>query len=303
MDTIERRIVFGRNSGLNRPDGLGNSKARPANEMNWESVYLISKTDGPYHSRFKLSKSVLIVLSTASTFRGTVRHEKCSQSFVSHPGSLFIFPARKEFDLELTSESSTVQLYLSAEIVRSVAEEVLPCDQAERDVSPRFAIFDPFLERACLSIRECMSDAAASHFPVAQIGRAIAGHLILKHSDTGVPDTVPALHANGSAIIARARQIIEARLDQHLTIADIAAGSGLSVYHFGRLFKEAAGMTLYQFVIRCRVDRAKALLASTDKPIVEVAHECGFADQVHLTRTFGQIAGTTPGAFRRNRFQ
>jgi AraC family transcriptional regulator len=40
-------------------------------------------------------------------------------------------------------------------------------------------------------------------------------------------------------------------------------------------------------------------LMETQMPIAEIAHECGFADQVHLTRFFGRIIGTSPASFRR----
>jgi AraC family transcriptional regulator len=278
MDSVERLFEFGRSPGLDRSNTAPSLRGRAASDMNWGSVYFASKNDGHTHFRFTLMRSVLIALSTTGTIRGTIRHNNTSQPFVGHPGSLFIFPAREEFDFELTTNSPYIRLYLSANILRSVADEVLPPDHGEVRLYPRFAIFDPFLERACLSIRECLADAATSSFAVEQIGRAIAGYLIQKYSDAASHDAAPAAQANAEAIVARARETIESRLDQHLTIADIAQGSGLSVYHYGRLFKEAAGMTLYQFVIRCRVERARTLLSSTGKPIVEVAHECGFAD-------------------------
>ncbi|NKX15882.1 helix-turn-helix transcriptional regulator [Ochrobactrum pseudogrignonense] len=50
------------------------------------------------------------------------------------------------------------------------------------------------------------------------------------------------------------------------------------------MFKRATNVTLHQYIIRRRVDKARDLLMETQMPIAEIAHECGFADQVHLTR-------------------
>lgn len=93
--------------------------------------------------------------------------------------------------------------------------------------------------------------------------------------------------------------MIESKLGGQLTLAHLAADAGMGGDHFGRLFKRTAGISLYQFVIRCRIDRARHLLAETSMPIAEIALECGFADQVHLTRAFGRIVRTTPAAFRK----
>ncbi|HBM56940.1 MAG TPA: AraC family transcriptional regulator, partial [Acidimicrobiaceae bacterium] len=47
-----------------------------------------------------------------------------------------------------------------------------------------------------------------------------------------------------------------------------------------------------------RVDRAAGLLVDTDRPIAEIAAECGFSDQANLTRQFGRLIGETPARFR-----
>ena len=49
-----------------------------------------------------------------------------------------------------------------------------------------------------------------------------------------------------------------------------------------------------------RIDQAKMMLAETGTRLGEVGLACGFADQSHFTRVFAQIAGMTPGAWRKN---
>jgi AraC family transcriptional regulator len=45
--------------------------------------------------------------------------------------------------------------------------------------------------------------------------------------------------------------------------------------------------------------RAKSLLREADRPLVEIASACGFADQSHFTRVFTCIVGASPGAWRK----
>lgn len=92
-------------------------------------------------------------------------------------------------------------------------------------------------------------------------------------------------------------EYINDRLDRDLRIADIAANIDLSSSHLTRLFKQSMGITPYQYVIICRVDRAKLLLKRTKLSIAEVATMVGFHDQSHLTYHFKRILGTTPKRF------
>lgn len=92
---------------------------------------------------------------------------------------------------------------------------------------------------------------------------------------------------------------IEASLDKNLSLSELSAVSGLSQSHFVRQFRRAAGLSPHQFIIKRRLERAKRLLELTNMSLVDVALECGFSHQEHLTNTFRRIVGTTPALFRR----
>jgi AraC-like DNA-binding protein len=97
------------------------------------------------------------------------------------------------------------------------------------------------------------------------------------------------------------RQVIEyiqVHLEQDLNLTQLAELVGLSQYYFVRLFKQSVGVAPYQYVLQCRVERAKQLLQKNNLAIAEVALCCGFADQNHLTRVFRRLTGTTPKAYR-----
>jgi AraC family transcriptional regulator len=64
-----------------------------------------------------------------------------------------------------------------------------------------------------------------------------------------------------------------------------------------RAFREATGVSPHQYLLRCRVEHAKRLIAR-GLPLAEVAVQCGFADQSQLPRTFVGHVGTTPGRYR-----
>jgi len=75
----------------------------------------------------------------------------------------------------------------------------------------------------------------------------------------------------------------------------------LSVHpgHLARSFRAGTGETLGARLRRLRAHRAAELIRTTPTPLIEVAAECGFAHQAHMTRVFRSLFGTTPGRYRR----
>jgi AraC family transcriptional regulator len=97
----------------------------------------------------------------------------------------------------------------------------------------------------------------------------------------------------------RVSDFVEAKLHGDIRMADLAAVTGYSSDHFSRLFKRSFGESPYQYVLRRRVERAKALLRDASRSLADIASACGFATQAHLTNVFRLRMGVTPGVYRR----
>jgi AraC family transcriptional regulator len=100
---------------------------------------------------------------------------------------------------------------------------------------------------------------------------------------------------------SRAKEAMEANLDQEIPIARLARDCGLSTSQFARAFRQSTGCPPHRWLLQRRIKRAQDLLLNSDKTLVEIAKACGFFDQSHLTRAFGQTVGTSPGLWRRAR--
>ena len=98
--------------------------------------------------------------------------------------------------------------------------------------------------------------------------------------------------------IRRAAELMHARLDEELTLKDIAAASYLSPFHFSRLFKKLTGMTPLAYLAAQRVARARLLLAQSDLPITQIAVQAGYGSASHFTKAFRHATGVTPREFR-----
>jgi len=98
--------------------------------------------------------------------------------------------------------------------------------------------------------------------------------------------------------LRRVTQYVQANLQRELRLAELSALVHMSPYHFARLFKRSTGVPPHRFLVGCRIDAARALLAARTAPIAEISRLVGFRTPSHFTTTFRRITGTTPSAYR-----
>lgn len=100
-------------------------------------------------------------------------------------------------------------------------------------------------------------------------------------------------------IVATALWHMESAGDSALKITDVAAMTGVSVFHLTRAFADATGISPARYLRLRRLTRAVGLLEDGDTSIVEVALGAGYASQEAFTRAFAATFGVTPAAARR----
>ncbi|MEH1013957.1 helix-turn-helix domain-containing protein [Micromonospora sp. CPCC 206060] len=88
------------------------------------------------------------------------------------------------------------------------------------------------------------------------------------------------------------------RLDQQLTLAQLAAHARTSVRTFSRRFREEVGMTPVQWLTRERVELARRLLETSDLPMHHVARRAGFGTAANLRQHLHAAVGVAPGTYR-----
>ena len=91
---------------------------------------------------------------------------------------------------------------------------------------------------------------------------------------------------------------LEEHYTESISMKEMAGLAGLSSTHFNRHFQDLLGTTPTRFLHSLRLEKARQLLASSDRNVGEIALETGFHDQSHFTRHFRKQMGMTPRAYR-----
>jgi AraC family transcriptional regulator len=85
------------------------------------------------------------------------------------------------------------------------------------------------------------------------------------------------------------------------TLTELAGEQGVSVRHFNRLFKQAAGESIASVFKRERLNRARDLLSDPSLLVKEVAYLCGYESSAAFCKSFRASMGLSPEQFRKQR--
>jgi AraC-like DNA-binding protein len=98
--------------------------------------------------------------------------------------------------------------------------------------------------------------------------------------------------------LLRARDLADARYSDPLDVDDLARAAGLSRAHFSREFRRAFGESPHAYLLTRRLERAAALLRTTDRPVVEICFSVGLQSVGSFTTSFSRMFGVSPSAYR-----
>ncbi len=161
-----------------------------------------------------------------------------------------------------------------------------------------------------LFMRDAVLASGSAVAAVADMFRALGGADDALAREQAVVDGLMGLFGSGARIAAGdrhsacvpaaaaiARDYIEAHCADTVSLASLAALTGLSMFHLSRVFAAAHHMPPAAYVRNCRVQRAQRLIEA-GVALADAAAMAGFADQPHMTRQFRAVLGVTPAQWR-----
>jgi AraC family transcriptional regulator len=100
------------------------------------------------------------------------------------------------------------------------------------------------------------------------------------------------------ARLRKIKELVQEKLEEDLSLEEMARTVGLSAAHFSQVFRNTTGQTPHQCLLWYRVQRAKEMLRSAEMRVLDVAIACGFKTQQHFARVFREMCGASPTEYR-----
>lgn len=221
-------------------------------------------------------------------------------SELTTPGTVHLLPSGSDFDFIVEDRVETQTIILSRSILTEVASEFVTADPDQ--ILLRQGLYRPPIEQLLLfdSIGAALQgDNAESAIFSEYVSRAIAAQLLFAWAaDHGRMMAAP--KRGRRRTVTRAIDFIQSNLGTKITIQRIADAVGVGTTTLCREFKLELGVAPHQVVTDLRLKRARHLLKQAHSSLPDVATQCGFSSQQHMTITFREHLGLTPGAYRKS---
>lgn len=199
--------------------------------------------------------------------------------FLRHPNSLAVIPA----GCDVRSSSARGGEYLVIIPDNPARLDVPATNLCGSEIFPAaLALRKTLLSRGQAEGAEALSEivvaAAARRHPLGEASRWMTPHRF-----------------------ARVEQLIDDRMSRTVSITDLAAAIGVSPSFFARSFRAFAGTTPQRYMTLKRLQRARFLIQTSGLGLAEIAAECGFSSQSHMSRVFSEHTGAPPSRMDRSR--
>jgi AraC family transcriptional regulator len=224
--------------------------------------------------------------------RGTFGYRSRGASFELVAGSILVGYPGDEYvcthDHARSGGDECLSFHLAPELVEAIGA---------RPAVWRRGCVPPLPELMVLG--ELAQAAAEGRTDVAleEIGMAMASRFVDIGAGRARPPSRTRTRDRGRAV--EAARWLDAHAAERVDLASAARATGLSPFHFLRIFADVLGVTPHQYLVRARLRRAARLLADDSRSITDVALDVGFGDLSNFVRTFHRAAGVSPGSFRR----
>jgi AraC family transcriptional regulator len=170
----------------------------------------------------------------------------------------------------------------------------------EVELSPQRKFADPRLSAMVAAVRaEMVAGFPSGRLFLDSVEQAMAVTLVNGHAVRHRPVQIYR-GGLGSARLRRIKELVHAKMEDDLSLDEMAQSVGLSTAHFARMFRKSTGETPHQFVLRQRIERAKAMLRAPNARVLDVAVACGFKTQQHFAQVFCDVCGVSPTRYRQD---
>lgn len=216
---------------------------------------------------------------------------------VYHTGDLSLYPGGEcHASIDWATPSDNIYLTVEKQYLERLVSPDL--DLTQVTLCERWKFHDPLLGQLSRQLLAAAGSRHALGVLYAESLTAALGYHLLEHHATSQPRHRGERRLTGP-VLARIDAYLEAHPEAPVTLEALADLANLSVFHFARLFKQATGMSPYQYVLRWKMQRARQLLRRNGASVAAISDALGFASVVTFVAAFKRAVGCTPQQFQR----
>jgi AraC family transcriptional regulator len=207
-----------------------------------------------------------------------------------------IVPAglRRQVSTNLPFELTAIFLdpIVFSEIARTETDHHYP------EVIPQFAIVDPVIRSLGMALDHEMRSSNPKPASYAEgLATTLASHIFATYSSP-VYQQMRSVGPHWTKL-RRCIAHMHANFEQVLSLDRLAMVAGMSKFHFAKSFRDSMGMAPHQYLVKLRVEKARALLGDEALSLPQVAHRVGYADVGQFAAQFRRVIGLSPTQYRR----
>ncbi len=212
----------------------------------------------------------------------------------THPGLITIIPPATAVGWSVRGEVHSRSLHLGSRFFDSDDSN---CGGSKPELRFQCGIQDPLVSAIMESLEhEIRHPSQSGSLYADSVADSLALHLLNRHvaepRQAGLRQKLPA------QTLKRSIERIEASISQGVSLEELAREARLSRSYFADAFRKTTGMAPHQYLTRRRLEKARELLNSSRLALTDIALQCGFSSQSHLSSMFRKAFGTSPRRYR-----
>ena len=194
----------------------------------------------------------------------------------------------------------SMMTFVELPLLKRALEEVFGTEADKVRLRDLSAFTDPDLNWLMEGVRSELMARRASVLRVQGLAQLIATHLARNYAE--IPKDTPAESPSLPGFkLKQVTDWIAGHLDAEFNLDQLAAQTGLSKFHFHRLFKQATGVSPAKYQLNARMDEARRRLRETKQSVIEVALDLGYSSPSHFAQVFRRETRMTPSEYRHQR--
>lgn len=231
---------------------------------------------------------------------GTVKYQVATKGrvlrFTSRPGTIFLLPKGTVDEVNWAGPTHRVAVAIHPLLLTGALDET--AHEPDIELTEHWNLVDSHISALVLEMTNDLGDnSPAGTIYGESLANTLAVYLMRRYC---VRHIIPASYKGGLPPyrLKRVLDYIGDKLETNISLSDLATIAGMSPHYFCELFKQSVGRSPHNYVLVQRIERAKQLLRSPKRTIIQAGLDVGFQNPSHFARMFRKLEGTTPTRFR-----